>query len=319
MRGSRRGDARPRRADARAQQSAAHDDDHHCVPRDSVDELLASWSASRPGLELSPVGVVARLARVRGHVDADLDALFTAHGLGAASFGVLVTLARIGAGDGVTQRRLMDELGLTSGTVSVRMDRLVADGLVERRADPGSKRATRITLTARGRDLVDRVVPAHLTNERRLLAALDDGEREQLATLLRKLLVEFEGSRPPADAPLRLGLTLAPAHVTMALRASVGLTPVPALLVRAVEAGGPGAGAGLQSGDIPERAGRRDLRSIAALYAAIEEAATARRLRLRVVRGAAEHQVTVPLGDGPRLDGALAATAGRTARGEHLV
>src|SRR5436309_2478772 len=83
-----------------------------------------------------------------------------------ASFGVLVTLARIEDEGGVSQRRLMDELGLTSGTISVRIDRLVEQGLVERRPDPESKRSALITLTERGRERFERVVPAHLANER---------------------------------------------------------------------------------------------------------------------------------------------------------
>jgi len=125
----------------------------HCTPRDSVDALLASWQERRPDLDFSAVAVVARLARVRAHIDAELDRVFSAHGLSAPSFGVLVTLARVDDGDGVSQRRLMDELGLTSGTISVRMDRLVADGLVDRRPDPASARNTLISLTERGREL----------------------------------------------------------------------------------------------------------------------------------------------------------------------
>jgi hypothetical protein len=82
-------------------------------------------------------------------------------------------------------------------------------------------------------------VPAHLANERRLLSALDDEQLDALAGLLRKLLVEFEGSRRPADATLALGLTLAPAHVTAALREAVGLPVVVGLLVRAVGTAAP--------------------------------------------------------------------------------
>jgi DNA-binding MarR family transcriptional regulator len=70
---------------------------------------------------------------------------------------VLVTLARIDDGRGVSQRRLMDELGLTFGTVAVRMDRLVAEGLVDRRADTSSARNTLISPTDRGQELFERV------------------------------------------------------------------------------------------------------------------------------------------------------------------
>jgi hypothetical protein len=83
-----------------------------------VDALVASWRAERPDLDFSPVEVVSRLGRVRSHVDVALAELFSAYGLGAATFGVLVTLARVGGDRGVSQRRLMDELGLTSGTIS---------------------------------------------------------------------------------------------------------------------------------------------------------------------------------------------------------
>jgi DNA-binding MarR family transcriptional regulator len=280
--------------------------DAKCVPRDSVDALLASWDERRPELDFSPVGVISRLARVRGHVDRELNALFEAHGLSAANFGVLVTLARIGDEHGVSQRRLMDELGLTSGTISVRMDRLVELGLIERRPDPESRRTTRITLTERGRELFERIVPAHLANERRLLAALSDEELQTLSGLLRKLLVGFEGTRPGVHT--RLGLTLAPAHAAISLREAVGLPALPALLVRAVEAGTPAFAAGLRTGDL-----LYELRSIADLYAAIDRAGG--ELPLHVLRGADEVTVFVPL-DGVTVS---AAGAGRGARDEHVV
>ena len=97
---------------------------------DSVDRLLDGWRAARPELDMSPVGVVARLGRVRQHVDAELEALFAQHGISGPGFAVLVTLSRLAEPDGVPQRRLMQELRLTSGTVSVRMDRLAERGLV---------------------------------------------------------------------------------------------------------------------------------------------------------------------------------------------
>ena len=271
-----------------------------CVPRDSVDALLSSWAARRPELDFSPVGVVARLARIRGHVDAELDRVFAAHGLGAATFAVLVTLARVDDGDGVSQRRLMDELGLTSGTISVRMDRLVEEGLVERRTDPASRRGTLISLTAAGGELFERVVPAHLANERRLLAALTAAEQDRLAGLLRKLVVEFEGSRPPAGEPPRLGLTLAPAHAAIRMRESVGLPPVAGLLVRSVDADGPAARAGVLVGDLLVASGDRKLCSVSALHAAIDDAGGGG-LTVRLQRGTVSVETTLePAGTGGR-------------------
>lgn len=293
--------------------------DHHCLPRDSVDALLRSWQQRQPEIDFTPIEVITRLHRVRGHIDAELNRVFEAHELSSANFAVLVTLARIGEDGRVSQRRLMDELGLTSGTISVRMDRLVEAGLVDRQPDPHSRRNSLITLTERGRELYERVVPAHVANERRLLSPLTEDEQQALASLLRKLLVEFEGSRPPVDVPLRLGLTLAPAPVAIIMRESVGLAPVPALLVRAVEDDGPSSTAGIRAGDLMVRGGTHELRSIAALYAAINDAAETRRLKLTLMRGTDEHHLTVKLGDRSTPDGTLAATTAGTTRGNHTI
>ncbi len=258
--------------------------------RDSVDALVEDWRGKRPDLDFEPLQVISRLGRLRAHVDAELARVFDAYGLGAATFGVLVTLARLDETGGVSQRRLMDELDLTSGTISVRMDRLVAEGLVRREPDPDDRRNVRITLTATGRELFERVAPAHLANERRLLAPLTAEEERQLAHLLRKLLLEFEGSCTHDAA---LGLTLAPARETIRAREAVGLAPVAGLLVRAVAEGSPAQAAGLRPGDVLE-----GVRAVADLYASAPGQIT-----LAVLRGdeAREATLTLPrLQPGPR-------------------
>jgi DNA-binding MarR family transcriptional regulator len=258
------------------------------MPEDSVDALLASWADARPDLDMSPVGIVTRLLRIRAYVDRELDRVFDAYDLTSPSFAVLVTLTRIGGENGVSQRRLADELGLTPGTISVRIDRLVEQGLVRREADPDSKRSVQISLTGAGRELFERVVPVHLANEDRLLAALEPGEREQLAGLLRKLLVELEGSnRATGD---RLGVSLEPAHIAIRRRVAVGLPPVAGLLVRSVHDGGPAARAGVEPGDVLLRADGAELRSSTTLDAALDRGRT----RITVLRGDEERELTLP-------------------------
>jgi DNA-binding MarR family transcriptional regulator len=289
------------------------------VPHDSVDVLQDSWRQSYPDLDAESLGIVARLARVRSHVETELQTLVQAHGLGAANLAVLVTLARISGEHGVSQRRLMTELGLTSGTISVRMDRLVDEGLVDRRPDPDSGRSTLITLTPRGRELFERVAPSYVANEGRLLAALTDDERSLLATLLRKVLVEFEGSKPPKDPQVTLGLALAPAHTAIAMRESVGLPAAPALLVRSVRDDSLAAAAGIRNGDMLVRAAQYELRSIASLYAAIDAAAPTGRLRITILRGVDEHKLTIQIPSPRRRRRQRATTAGRAARQDHII
>lgn len=263
---------------------------------DETDRVLHQWAKVRPDLDVSSVGVISRLERLRAIIAEEQEAVFAEHGISNPTFTTLVTLVRINQPGGISQRRLANETGLTPGTVSARIDRLVADGLVIRSPDPADKRGSLVTLTDRGRDLFEAVVPAHLANQVRLLGSLTSDEQAALAGLLRKLLVAFEGSAELEHLPVRLGLTLAPVHVALAMQRAVGLPERPGLLVRSAEEGSPAAGASLAQGDILTEAGGTPLRSVSALYSAISDALPSGVLELRVRRGLKDRSVCVPLG-----------------------
>src|SRR5690348_609860 len=190
--------------------------------------------------------VITRLARIRTRFDEELATVFSRYDLSAADFAVIAALRRAGRPYRLRQSVLMDELGLPSGTVSVRINRLDRKQIVTRASSSEDARGTVVTLTEKGLRLFDEVGPAHLRNEDVLLSALSDDERAQLTGLLRKLLVSFEHER----AAGLLGMVLAPAHVARRMRTSVGLSDTPGLLVTSVTAGSPAQRAGLQEGDL---------------------------------------------------------------------
>jgi DNA-binding MarR family transcriptional regulator len=302
-------------AKARASRARATTADTDCTPPDSVDALLESWAKTRPDLSFEPVAIITRLVRIRRHLDRELESIFERFGLSPSTFEALVTLTRIAGETGVSQKQLADEIGVTPGTISIRVDRLVDEGLAERRSDPESKRNSLVALTDKGQELFERVAPAHLANERRLLASLTDEDRRVLVGLLRKLLVEFEGSAPIDEDGRRLGVVLTPAHVTMELRESVGLPEVAGLLVRSVEPGLPAAQAGIEPGDLLTAGNDRELRSSSALYAAVEEAGDGP-LLLKLLRGSDEVRVKITLAEH---EGRPRQLEGTASRGEHCV
>jgi DNA-binding MarR family transcriptional regulator len=218
------------------------------VARDSVDEIIDQWHHERPDLPVAPVGVITRLARVRTHLDTALAAVFAGFDLTPADFQVLVTLRRAGSPHRMSQARLMDALGLTSGTVSVRLTRLEQRDLVRREPDPGDKRSFTVRLTARGAELFDRIAPVHLESENLLLSALAPEEQDQLAGLLRKLLASFEHTG--AHAACLWGMAMEPARIARRRRTAVGLSDQPGLLVTGVHPGTPAQQAGIRPGDL---------------------------------------------------------------------
>jgi DNA-binding MarR family transcriptional regulator len=80
---------------------------------------------------------------------------------------------------------------VTSGTMTNRVDRLSARGLVERYPDPDDRRGVIVRLTSEGKSAVDDAFTALIDAERALLEALPERERKKLASLLRGLLAPF--------------------------------------------------------------------------------------------------------------------------------
>jgi DNA-binding MarR family transcriptional regulator len=212
--------------------------------------------------------------------------VFSRYGLSAADFQVVVNLRRAGSPYRLPQARLMKALTLTSGTVSVRVERLVKLGIVTREPDLADARGQLVQLTSRGLQLFDDIAPVHLANEDRLLSALGPADRRHLADLLRRLLAAYED--PVIDLSEPLGLWLEPAHLARARRVAVGLPDVPGLLVAGVTPGGPAAEAGVSRGDLLVTAGGVPARSEADVRAALASAARRTALQLRFLRGETE-------------------------------
>ena len=159
--------------------------------RDEVDDLVEAWGRERGDLDLAPVEVFSRISRLARHLDLARRDAFTAHGIESWEFDVLAALRRAGSPYELSPGRLLRQTLVTSGTMTNRVDRLAARGLVERLPDPKDRRGVLVRLTVEGKAAVDGAFEALLAAEADLLADLPDKQRAQLAGLLRSLLAPF--------------------------------------------------------------------------------------------------------------------------------
>lgn len=159
--------------------------------RDEVDDLVEAWRRERADLDLAPVEVFSRISRLARHLDLARRQAFTDHGIESWEFDVLAALRRAGGDYELSPGRLLKETLVTSGTMTNRVDRLAARGLVERLPDPHDRRGVLVRLTPEGRAAVDGAFEALLDAERDLLADLSARDLKHLAGLLRGLLAPF--------------------------------------------------------------------------------------------------------------------------------
>lgn len=84
---------------------------------------------------------------------------------------------------------------LTSGSITVAVDRLEAKGLVERRAHGTDRRARIVHLTKEGRKVITRAYANHAADMERLAStSLTKAERKTLIRLLKKIGFEAAGA-----------------------------------------------------------------------------------------------------------------------------
>jgi DNA-binding MarR family transcriptional regulator len=166
----------------------------HAQRRDEVDDLITAWRSQRPDLDVEPLQVLSRVSRLARHLDIARRGAFAAHGLESWEFDVLSALRRAGPPFKLTPGALLRATLVTSGTMTNRIDRLTDSGLVYREPDPRDRRGVLVTLSDRGRDVVDAAFTDLLDREQALLARLGQEERRVLSALLRTLLIPFDES-----------------------------------------------------------------------------------------------------------------------------
>jgi len=103
-------------------------------------------------------------------------------------------LARVKEAGAVRPSDLASAVGLDLSTVSRRLARLEAQGLLLRDTDPDDARASRVRLSAAGKNVLGGVLANRAKVLHDVLAGWDEPARTELAALLRRLADDLAGA-----------------------------------------------------------------------------------------------------------------------------
>ena len=125
-----------------------------------------------------------KLMRAADTVTAFIDEALAGPGLTHSQLGVLEALLHLGP---LCQGDLSAKLLKSSGNLTMVVTNLERRGFVQRSRGKKDRRFVNVTLTDRGRTVIEEYFPKHARRVRSAMASLDAQEQATLAALCRKL------------------------------------------------------------------------------------------------------------------------------------
>lgn len=134
--------------------------------------------------ELSALSTFVKLIRASESVSKDVHTELKTQKLSISQFGILEALYHKGP---MCQKEIGLKILKSSGNITMVIDNLEKQGLVERLKNEADRRYYQIHLTPKGSDLIRDIFPAHAKRIAERLAVLSEEEQHTLGTLLKKL------------------------------------------------------------------------------------------------------------------------------------
>ena len=162
---------------------------------DRVDAVLDLWKQEFPERDPRGMGVFLRVTRVNRDVTRLLSDSVSAAvpGVDAGTFAVLLLLRISGKPYEQSPSWLADMMQIYPNHLSNLLERLTTHRLITRQRDETDRRRITVRLSVKGLDAIERAFDAHYAAEQELTAPLTFDELDQLALLLRKMMLHFEG------------------------------------------------------------------------------------------------------------------------------
>ena len=159
---------------------------------DEVDTLVSQWRSERPDLDVSALGISIRIEILAKLLQRSTAASLAAHGLKPWEYDVLSALRRQGKPYALPASELAKASLLSTGAMTTRIDHLETQRLVKREPDPDDRRGVYVTLTRKGKLVIDKAIEARLEAAEAAVEGMTQKERTSAERSLRTLLGHVE-------------------------------------------------------------------------------------------------------------------------------
>ena len=159
---------------------------------DIIDELVSEWKIEKPMLDASAMEVVGRLILLGKILEKRAGKALEHSKIHYTDLDVLATLRRNGKPYELTPKQLMNAVLITSGSMTALLDRLEKLSLIIRIGDKTDKRIKKARLTKLGIAVIDKAIQIRFEEASNSISILEPHERNALASLLKKLLLNLK-------------------------------------------------------------------------------------------------------------------------------
>lgn len=161
------------------------------LPDDEVDIIIDGWNRERPDLDAEPLAVFSRLLRLALHLEKFRKTAIANHGLEQWEFEMLTIMRRAGEPFEVSPSQFISELLVPSGTLTHRINLMVERGHAVRHQDENDRRVKYVRGTELGISKADNAMADLLAKQGAITEVLEEADRQELARLLKVLLLEL--------------------------------------------------------------------------------------------------------------------------------
>jgi DNA-binding MarR family transcriptional regulator len=147
---------------------------------------LRDFAERYPNMNPSALKTCAGLMRTGSDMLATFERFLSQIGLSQGRFLTLIVMNRTPS-EAINPSTLADKLGVTRATMTGLLDGLRKQGLIERQIHPEDRRKVGVLLTDSGHRTLDKILPDYYRRFAKLTTYLDEGERQTLISLLKKV------------------------------------------------------------------------------------------------------------------------------------